>query len=180
MSAAQGGHRSLDHWPLAARWQDLKAEVAATRRGINQLAWKIRPPVIDELGFEGAIRQLLASWTACTNLRFDLHVALDNRHICVINETRAYRVLQEALVNVFRCTNATRVDVILAVTENRLHIIIDDDGRRFRRAFGADAVPEYQIALPGLRERLALFGGSLEIEAPPGKGRTLFIFIPLS
>ncbi len=75
---------------------------------------------------------------------------------------------------------ATQVDVIVAATENRLNIIIDDDGRRFPRALGADDVPEHQIALPGMRESLALLGGSLEIEASPGKGRTLFISIPLS
>ena len=126
------------------------------------------------------MRQLLSHWNACTDVGFDLYVALDNRPIWAIDETRAYRVLREALVNVFRCTNAMRVGVIVVATENGLNIIIDDDGRRFRCAFGANAVPEYQISVPGMRERLALFGGSLEIDAPPGKGRTLFIFIPLS
>ncbi len=165
---------------MAVGWQELQAQVAETRREIRDLAWTIRPPVIDELGFEGAVRQLLINWDACTNLKFALHVALDHRRMGALDETRAYWVLQEALANIIRCTNATQVDVIVAATENRLNIIIDDDGRRFPRAFGADDVPEHQIALPGMRESLALLGGSLEIEASPGKGRTLFISIPLS
>jgi signal transduction histidine kinase len=91
-----------------------------------------------------------------------------------------YRVLQEALTNVVRHAEATRVGVILGLKEDTVTMIIEDDGR----GFGCDEdnpaqAPARHFGLLGMRERLALVDGTLEIESAPGRGTTLFIRVPL-
>jgi len=145
---------------------------------IHRLAWEIRPTVLDDLGIETAIRTLLETWSEQSGLAFDLHLALDGKRPSLEIETTLYRVLQEALTNVTRHAEATRVDIVLRIQDSVIIMIIEDDGRGFiNNGSGIDVVPANRLGLLGMRERLALIRGVLEIETAPGEGTTLFIRI---
>jgi two-component system, chemotaxis family, sensor kinase Cph1 len=147
---------------------------------VNRLAWEIRPTALDDLGIEKAIRNLLETWSERANIQFDVHLTLDDRRLSVAIETTLYRVLQEALTNVVRHAEAKRVGVILGVADQQVTMIIEDDGRGFGWDDAEPASPPgSRLGLLGIRERVALVGGSLEIESALGKGTTLFIQIPL-
>jgi signal transduction histidine kinase len=148
-------------------------------RDIHRLAWEIRPTALGDLGVETAIGTLLETWSERSGLSFDLHLAVDNKRLSSDVETTLYRVLQEALTNVTRHAEATRVDVVLRIQESVITMIIEDDGHGFiNNESGLDAAPVKRLGLLGIRERLALVRGSLEIESAPGEGTTLFIRIP--
>jgi signal transduction histidine kinase len=84
------------------------------------------------------------------------------------------------LTNVARHADAKRVGVILGIADEQLTMIIEDDGRGFGWDDGlSSGPPAKRLGLLGIRERVALVGGSMEIEAAPGKGTALFIHIPL-
>jgi signal transduction histidine kinase len=94
--------------------------------------------------------------------------------------TTLFRVLQEATANVMRHAAASRVGVILDVKDQEVRMIVEDDGK----GFAADPtcpgfVPTRQLGLVGMRERLALVGGALEVESAPDCGTTLYVRIPL-
>jgi|GEM_PF-6423940 len=145
---------------------------------IHRLAWEIRPRVLDDLGIETAIRTLLETWSEQSGLAFDLHLAVDGKRPSPDVETTLYRVLQEALTNVTRHARATRVDIVLRIQDPVITMIIEDDGRGFISSGpGCDAVPAKRLGLLGIRERLALVQGFLEIESAPGAGTSLFIRI---
>ena len=145
---------------------------------IHRLAWEIRPTVLDDLGIETAIRTLLETWSEQSGLAFDLHLAVDGKRPSLDVETTLYRVLQEALTNVTRHAEATRVDIVLRIQDTVITMIIEDDGRGFiNNESGNDVVPAKRLGLLGIRERLALVQGFLEIESAPGEGTTLFIRI---
>jgi two-component system sensor histidine kinase NreB len=91
-------------------------------------------------------------------------------------EIAFYRIVQEALNNVIRHAQAKRVDVVLERRDDRLVLIIEDDGK----GFDPQTVIEKgdRLGLFGMRERAEMLGGNLIIESRPGKGTTLVVEVP--
>ena len=147
---------------------------------VNRLAWEIRPTALDDLGLETSIRQIIETWGERLKLQFDLHLALNGRRLPSAVETTLYRVLQEAITNIARHAEATRVAVILEASEKEVRMIIEDNGRGFltNEAEPADK-PSKRLGLLGIRERLSLVSGTLEVESEPGCGCTLYVRVPL-
>jgi light-regulated signal transduction histidine kinase (bacteriophytochrome) len=162
------------------RVKKLKSLTADVGQEVNQLAWEIRPTALDDLGLQKAFQQFLEEWGERTLLKFDVHLALNDRRLPPTIETALYRVLQEAIRNVVSHAQASKVGVILEASATEVRLIVEDDGRGFvwDPQFGA-APASSRLGLLGIRERLALVGGLLEIETSPGSGTTLLIHVPL-
>jgi signal transduction histidine kinase len=159
----------------------LQKEVSAIIQTIRNLCAELRPPVLDNLGLEGALQSLVDDFK-CRNhisIRFlvegDPVVAVsDQIELCV------YRVLQEALVNVQKHAAAHGVDVGLRIAPTEIDLIVEDDGRGFIIPSGLDQLTlQHQYGLAGLTERAELVGGSLEISSSPGHGCQILLQIPL-
>ena len=143
----------------------LKNIAAECGRDINRMAWEIRPTALDDLPIQTAIKNLLETWSERSAIQFDLHLTLHNERLSPDIETTLYRVLQEALTNVVRHAGASRVGVVLGADDRLVTMIIDDDGSGFNAGdAGLDTAPAKRLGLLGIRERLALVNGSLEVE----------------
>jgi light-regulated signal transduction histidine kinase (bacteriophytochrome) len=166
--------------PVRERVLALKALAAETGRDVNRLAWEIRPTALDDLGIQTAVRNFLETWSERSHVPFDLHLTLGDRDLPAAVESTLYRVLQEALTNVVRHAEATRIGVILGEAGDIVTMIVEDNGRGFGWDYTAtNTPPGRRLGLLGIRERLSLVGGTLEVESAPGKGTTLFIRIPV-
>ncbi len=159
------------------RLKELTTDVGAE---VGHLAWEIRPTALDDLGLQTAIQQFLEEWAERSPMAFDLHLALRDRRLSPAIETALYRVLQEAILNVVKHASASRVGVILDANDTEVRLIVEDDGKGFvwdetERAL----TPPMRLGLLGMRERLALLGGTLEIETSPGAGTTILIHVPI-
>lgn len=156
--------------------RDLTAEIG---REVNRIAWELRPTALDDLGLEKAIGQYLEEWAERSRLQFDVQVNLGGRRLPQTVETVLYRALQEAVTNVVRHAQAHRVGVILEATETQAQLIVEDDGIGFvvGDANGTGEGP-LRLGLRGIRERLALVDGTLDVESSPGGGTTLFVRVP--
>jgi len=169
---------------LRQRLIGIKDLAANLGRDVSRLAWEIRPTAIDDLGIQAAIESLLDSWSEISLVKYELHLSPEESpremRLPKAVETTLYRVLQETLTNVVRHAEAHKVGVILNISEEVATMIVEDDGRGFD-AHGPDIerTPARRLGLLGIRERLALVGGTLEIESSPGQGATLFIRIPI-
>lgn len=83
------------------------------------------------------------------------------------------------MTNVAKHANAAKISVVLEADMGEVRLIVEDDGTGFvQRRSGASDARTSGYGLIGIRERLALVGGSLEIEASPGHGTALFCRIP--
>lgn len=165
---------------LRQRLSEMKTLAADIGRDVHRLAWEIRPTVLDDLGIQVAIRNLLDTWSERANVPFDLHLTLDDRRLPAAVETTLYRVLQEALTNVLRHARATRVGVVLGFADQQVTMIVEDNGIGFDWNAAKSATPEAKrLGLLGIRERLSLVRGALEVELALGRGTTLFIRIPI-
>ena len=150
---------------FAERLSGLRALVMEFGRDLNWLAWEIRPTTLDDLGIQTAIQNLTETWTERTGIQVDLHLTLEGERLPPEVETALYRVLQEALTNVIRHAEATLVGVALGTADRLVTMIIEDNGRGFDiGAAGAGDVATKRLGLLGMRERLTLVQGSLEIE----------------
>ena len=97
-------------------------------------------------------------------------------------ETALYRVVQEALTNVARHAGASRVSVVVGRRGAEAVAVVEDDGAGFdpeEEAPPADA-RRGGLGLPGMRERVGLLGGTVEVEAEPSRGTTVIARIPLA
>jgi light-regulated signal transduction histidine kinase (bacteriophytochrome) len=174
------GRVSTDSDGFQVRLAALKDITVAFGSDINRLAWEIRPTALDDLGIQQAIRNLVETWSERAGIQFDLHLTLDQERLPPEVETTLYRVLQEALTNIVRHAGASRVGVVLWRADKIVSMIVEDNGRGFvNDETGLDSQPAKRLGLLGIRERLALVDGSLEIESALGKGTTLFIRIPI-
>jgi len=120
------------------------------------------------------------TWSERLNFRVDLRLALNDRRLDPAVETTLYRVLQEAITNIARHADATCVGVLLEARDEEVRMIIEDDGRGFEPdAPVRPGAPTKRLGLLGIRERLSLVCGALEIESAPGRGCTLYVRVPL-
>ena len=143
---------------------------------LHRVAWELRPASLDELGLTNALENYLAEWSKKHVIKSDFLCAdanLDNRS----NEIRTtiYRVIQEGLTNIAKhATGAKQVSIVIGVSEGTLHLTIEDDGS----GFDSGALSS-RLGLAGMRERLLLVGGQLNIESSAASGTTIFARIPL-
>lgn len=153
--------------------------IAQMDRDVDTLAWELRPPALDAVGLEAALRDLLRQWSASQRLTTDLHVTLpgDERLPSEV-ETQLYRITQEALNNIGKHAAASHVSVLLERRGRDVAMIVEDDGRGFDvEAIRKDA--SRSMGLMGMRERAATLGGDVQVEARPGSGTTVFVRVPL-
>jgi signal transduction histidine kinase len=100
--------------------------------------------------------------------------------LSVAHRTVLFRVAQEALTNVARHAGAGRVDVILRPEPGGFGLQVIDDGRAFHVDRVLHGTRGGRLGLLGMRERLDMVGGRLDIQSTPGIGTTIAAFIPLT
>jgi two-component system, NarL family, sensor histidine kinase UhpB len=162
------------------RLRRLRQDLEHMGRTLHQVAWELRPASIDELGLSSALANYVAEWTEQYGIETDFHCAtpaIDELPTEI--KTTLYRVLQEALTNVVKhARGATCVSIILERNGRLAQMTVEDDGSGFEISpLGGDGKG---LGLAGMRERLALVGGELEIDSSTGRGTTVFARIHLN
>ncbi|HUI15269.1 MAG TPA: MASE1 domain-containing protein [Xanthobacteraceae bacterium] len=149
---------------------------------LHRIAWELRPPSIDELGLRKALASYIAEWSEQCGTEIDFHCADPNLDE-VPDEiaTAVYRVVQEGLTNIVKhAQRPSLVSVVIRRTDATLQVIIEDNGCGFDIGAQASRVGNHRgLGLEGMRERLGLIGGTLDVESAPGLGTTIFARITL-
>jgi PAS domain S-box-containing protein len=163
-------------------WTDkLSTLTSELGQEVHRISMELRPRSLDDVSLEGAIQQHLEAWSDLAKIPFEFHTQGLER-LTPTNEiaTTVYRVVQEALVNVAKHAEATRVGVVLEAHSDQLTVIVEDDGKGFEadRDRGVKGGTK-RLGLLGMRERASLIGGDLEIESAPGNGTTVYLRVPI-
>jgi signal transduction histidine kinase len=162
------------------RLAELKSLTADLGRDFSRMAWELRPMALDDLGLRNAITQYLEEWAERSRLHIDLEITLGDRRLPAAVETGLFRVLQEAITNIVKHSGADRIGVILEATDGEVRLIVEDNGRGFQMGGGSDvSLGRAHLGLLGVRERLVLVNGWLEIESAPGGGTTVYACVPI-
>ncbi|MFV9505439.1 MAG: CheR family methyltransferase [Oscillochloridaceae bacterium umkhey_bin13] len=144
---------------------------------IQTLSLDLRPAMLDDQGLLPAVLWLISRYRKQTGISVELrHRGLDQRLLSE-HETVAYRVVQEALTNIARHAKVVQATVALLFTPPQLLVQIRDEGCGFVLE---DALAGGRSSgLLGMQERVALLGGTLNVETAPGKGTTILADLPL-
>jgi signal transduction histidine kinase len=152
----------------------LRRELGDVRAFISQL----RPPILDEVGLDGAIREAADTLAALTGAVVEADLAAPPGGLGDGEQVVVLRVLQEALQNVRKHAAAHRVRVATRVEDERWTLEVRDDGRGFD--LDAVAAPGRRtFGLQFMRERAELVRGSFEIRSRPANGTVIVLEIPV-
>lgn len=157
--------------------QDLVEEMG---REVHRVAWQLRPTALDDLGLVESLKQCADEWAERTGIPIDFHCTIpSSARFDPLIETVCFRVVQESLTNVLKHSHATSASIVISHKGGDLKIICEDNGLGFDAARVERLASESRhLGIRGIRERLALVGGELQLESSPGRGTSLFIRVP--
>lgn len=180
--ALDRARESLLGQPLAARERIEEAKGISTRvlAETRRLILNLRPAILDDLGLVPAVRWQTEVALGEEGVEVSIRENLDGRRLPPHIEVALFRIVQEALTNVGRHSNARHVDVALEVHDAEIGVIVSDDGKGFdaERVLGSNG-RGVSVGLIGMRERVALLGGRLSVESGPGRGTRIVVEVPL-
>ncbi len=180
LSALQG--ITANEGTVKAGITDLRQVAQRIDSELDRLTMELRPPALDDLGLEQALRGYVKEWGATSGIPVDVlvHGLIEPRLPSTV-ETTVYRIVQEALTNILKHAHATQVSIILEQRQELLRVIVEDDGQGFdMEEVSGNRSGGRQVGLLGMAERANLAGGTLTIESEPGSGTTIYLHIPLS
>ena len=167
--------RVVDRAPAELR-EELH-EVAETVRSsldeVRQIAWRLRPDVLEELGLISALSALVTEFTEASGLTVERTSPTELPVLSPDVELVIYRITQESLTNVARHSGASRVELCLTGTPESLTLQVRDDGRGGVHREGA--------GIRGMRERALLIDADLHLGSnPTARGTMVRLTVPLT
>jgi signal transduction histidine kinase len=138
-------------------------------RELRTVSYLLHPPMLDELGLAGAMRDYADGFARRSGLRVDLELPPDLEGLPRDTALALFRVMQEALANVRRHSGSRTASIRLARTATELQLEVRDQGQGMAaaRKLSAGDPPGggLGVGVPGMRERMRQLGGRLEIES---------------
>jgi two-component system, NarL family, sensor histidine kinase DevS len=153
--------------------KELRELVVSTLQDVRRLAVELRPKALDDFGLVAALERLAQTFTEQIGIQTDVEASLGDERLPPEVETALYRLVQEALTNVVKHARASRVSISLVRRARSVSAVVEDDGVGFSEPSGDG------LGLIGMRERVGLLDGRLEVEANPGRGTTIVAEVPL-
>jgi signal transduction histidine kinase len=147
---------------------------------VHRFARELRPAVLDDLGLIPALHSFMKRFSKETGIRICFKAFAGVEGLDSARRTVLYRVAQEALNNVARHAQASRVDASIQKLPNGVRLQIKDDGKSFAVPPLLHAGTSQRLGLLGMRERVEMVGGRFTVESAPGHGTTIRAHIPLA
>ena len=147
-----------------------------TVQSVQRISAELRPSVLDDLGLSAAIESEARLFEERTGIECDVSLTSGDVELSSMIETAVYRMTQEALTNVARHSDASRVEIRLRPRADELLLEIRDDGRGIRQD---EIENRSSLGLIGMRERAAIVGGAVHFQGVEGRGTIVTVRIPL-
>ncbi len=166
----------LQQQELAAIRQSVRRVVSDLR----QLCSDLRPPTIDSHGLKAAIRSFAEEWAERNNIQLDLSIDPKLGRLQEVLELSVFRIVQEGLNNIRKHAAAQHVTLRVERTPTAsLWMRLADDGQGLPKPIDlAELTATKHFGLLGVSERVALLGGTMQVESPPMGGTVLQVEIP--
>jgi len=177
---AEGMSGSTDQSQIGHLSKKLEAMIELTDTtvdGIRRIASELRPIALDELGLSEAIEWQARQFQERTGIIVQCDCTLQSVDLSREQSTAAFRICQEALTNVLRHAQATRVNIQLKEQDGAIILTISDNGSGIT---DDEKLGQRTLGLLGMRERAHLIGGRMEITGSEEKGTVVLVRIPIS
>ncbi|MFN8474297.1 MAG: GAF domain-containing sensor histidine kinase [Anaerolineae bacterium] len=150
--------------------RELREDLRQATAEIRRLVYDLRPPMLDDLGLVGAIRNFKLQ-----DSDMDLQVAAPEPmpRLSAAVEVAVYRIASEAMQNVVKHAQATQCNVCIAVNDGYLTLGVTDNGK------GSPADAAAGVGMQSMRERAAELGGTLSVQANETGGTSVIARLPM-
>ena len=148
-----------------------------TVNAVVRISSELRPTILDDLGLLAAVEWLAQQFETRTGIVCQIDSFVEQVDMSPEQATAVFRIVQEAMTNVLRHANATRVTITMAEEEGDFLLEIRDNGIGITED---QIIASQSLGLIGIRERAIIAGGVIEITAAPAKGTVVTLRIPLS
>ncbi len=148
-------------------------------RELRHFSMELRPPVLDDLGLIPALEWMTGELINGYGIKARLEMSGNERRLSSEAELLLFRIIQEALHNIAKHSQASMVNIEVKFLENKLAFTISDDGIGFEVPSKLEDLPRTgMLGLVGIQERVKLLGGKLKLESELSKGTTISIEVP--
>jgi len=160
--------------------KNLREQVNTTLEGMRRFTQELRPPMLDDLGLLATLRWEVSDFEKRSGTKADLIVKGNERRFATEVELLTFRIIQEALRNVEKHAEASKVEVKIEFGEGKTGILVADDGKGFDPGESLADLPRLgKLGLAGMEERVRLLNGRIKIESVLGKGTRVVVELPL-
>ena len=154
-------------------------QIKEVLQGVRRFDRDLRPPILDDLGLLSALRWLVDELKGQSGIAADITVSGNERRLSAEAELIVFRIVQEALRNVEKHAEASKLKVKVEFDQGKMKLSISDNGKGFDLGESLAELPRAgKLGLAGMEERVRLLGGTLKIQSKLGKGTTVEIEIP--
>jgi PAS domain S-box-containing protein len=172
-------HDELERATIVKRLEELRCRTKDISDGVRALTYDLRPPLLQEVGLVASLNWLTddASGPGITS---QFRAYGTERRFLPEKELLVFRVAQEALNNIRRHSEATKVRVHVAFRKQKITVRIRDNGRGFGLPSSVGEFAQSgKLGLVGMYERARLLGGVLTVESKQGEGTLVTLEVPL-
>ncbi|MGE5485123.1 MAG: sensor histidine kinase [Ignavibacteriales bacterium] len=157
---------------------DLKRMARSSLQDVRKIIFDLRPMALDDLGLVPALRTYVAAFEDRTGVRVELKVLGEERRLSPPLEIAIYRLIQESLANVAKHANTSEAWVNVEATDKCVRVVVRDKGEGFDPGSVLQTTGE-RFGLMGMKERVTMFGGEINVKSRPGEGTKITVAIPL-
>ncbi len=168
---------SHDQTQIAVRTKELEQLISSSISAVQRISSQLRPVMLDQLGLAEAIEWQLQEFMKSSGIPCKGIILLKEKSVHIEVATAIYRVLQEALVNIFNCSGATDIQVTLLERSGFLTLSVCDNGSGLS---GNIISEERSLSIARMREWAMVFGGKLRICSTSSNGNALLARIPIN
>lgn len=168
---------SLNDVALTSRIRSLGEVIDDMIGVVRRISTGLRPGILDELGLKAAIEWQVEDFgNRVAEIECEFQSNLDDTALDLTISTALFRILQEALTNVIRHAEATRVNITVNEETGFVIMMVEDNGRGITEH---EVHNSRSLGLMGIRERARILGGEAQISAGKGRGTSLAVRIPI-
>jgi PAS domain S-box-containing protein len=172
---SEGGDQSQLH-ALRVKIESMIRLINTTIGAVRRISSELRPGILDNLGLAEAIEWQAEQFQSRTGIICRCDCSLENLDLSSEQSTAIFRILQEALTNILRHAQATRVDIAAKKEADEFVLTISDNGRGITKD---EQSGSQSFGLLGMQERAHLIGGKINISGVEGKGTVITVRVPI-
>jgi len=159
---------------VAGKLRSMGQVLGTTVESVRRIAEDLRPGMLDDLGLAAAIEWQVEQFQERSGIRCELSMNRDEFELDDRVATSVFRIIQEALTNVARHAAADAVSITVEESDGEIRLEVRDNGKGFQ-----PAPKKRSYGLLGIRERVNMLGGEVEIQSKAGHGTRVRATIPL-
>lgn len=159
--------------------QELKVILRDSTKDIRKIIYNLRPMALDDIGLIPTIQRYVNNFQSDTDIEVDFVIVSQTDIDDKIKKVALFRIVQEALNNVHKHSEATKVKIKIELTRHNLFLVMEDDGIGFdAENLKISSSPEGGFGLFNMRERVELLDGKFQIKSEKNCGTKIIVSIP--